>query len=126
MTQPTFFALHALVAFLFGVSMILFAETLAPMYGVTFDATGAAMVRGYGSALLTFAAILWLARNSEASTALDAILLGFCVTLAIGALVAVYNQLNAPINALGWTIVALYAFLAAGHGHFYSLRQPRA
>ncbi len=126
MKQPTFFALHALIAFSFGISMILFAETLAPIYGVTLDATGAAMTRGYGSALLTFAAILWFARNSEASTALDAIFLGFCITLAIAALVAVYNQLNAPINALGWTTVAIYAFLAAGHGYFYYLRQHRA
>lgn len=76
------------------------------------------MNRFFGSALLTYAAVLWLARESGDSPARRAIVLGFFLTMIVGAVVALHTQLTTTTNALGWTTVALYALLALCYAYF--------
>jgi hypothetical protein len=122
MNRSTFFSIHALISGLFGVAFTLAPATVLSFYGTIADSSGVIMGRFFGTALLTYAVILWLARDADDSKALHAIQLGFFITLTIGAFTALYLQLTEPINALGWTSVLIYAVTAVGHGYYYSKR----
>lgn len=118
MNIKTFFTIHAIISLLFGLGMLLLLATVLSYYGVVADEVAQEMSRFVGSALLTYAAVLWLARESGDSPARRAIVLGFFLTMIVGVVVALHTQLTTTTNALGWTTVALYAVLALCYGYF--------
>ncbi len=124
MTLRAFLTIHSIVAGVYGVLFVAMPAALLPLYGGDPSETAVLMGRYFGSALLTFAAVLWLARASGDSPARRAVVLGFFVGLVAGFLVALHAQLSGVVNALGWTTVAVYAVFAAGYGYFhFSSRQ---
>jgi len=119
MTFSRFVTIHALIALFFGILCLLVPETLVSTYGMTLDGPGIIMTRFFGTALVNFALVLWLARNAGDSEARRAITLGFFIALVLGTLVAIQAQLTGLMNALGWTTVLLYGALACGHGYLH-------
>jgi len=120
MQLGTFFKVHAVIALLFGIGFIFMPATILSFYTtVPVNEVGVFMSRLFGSAILTYAAVLWLASDTADSPARRAIVQGFFITMVIGAAVTLHFQLTGPINALGWSTVALYVFLAACYGRFH-------
>jgi hypothetical protein len=120
MKLGTFLKVHAVIALVFGLSFIVMPATVLSYYTtVEVNDIGAFMSRLYGTALLTFAAVLWFASDTDDSGARRAIVKGFFFTAIIGAVVAIHHQLTGQINALGWSTVAIYGFLAAMYGRFH-------
>ena len=76
------------------------------------------MARLFDSAILTYSAVLWFVPDKLDSEAKRGIVKGFFFTMLIGLAVALHFQLTGPINALGWTTVALYAFLSTFYFKF--------
>jgi len=120
MQLGTFLKVHAVISLLFGIGFIFMPATILSFYTtVEVNEIGAFMSRLFGSAILTYAAVLWFASDTEDSPARRAIIKGFFITMVIAAVVALHFQLTGPINALGWSTVALYVFLAASYGRFH-------
>ena len=120
MQLGTFLKVHAVISLLFGIGFIFMPATILSFYTtVPVNEVGVFMSRLFGSAILTYAAILWFASDTDDSPARRAIIKGFFITMVIGAAVALHHQLTSQINALGWSTVALYAFLAASYGRFH-------
>ncbi len=119
MTLRAFLTVHSIVAASYGVLFVLIPGTLLPLYGGDPNITALFLGRLLGSALLTFAAVLWLARDSQDSPARRAIVLGFFIGLATGFVVSLHGQLTGVVNALGWTTVAVYAVFGGGYGYFH-------
>jgi hypothetical protein len=116
----TFFRIHAVIALVFGLGFIFMPATILSLYtSVEVNEVGVLMSRLFGSAILTYAAVLWFASGAEDSSARKAIVKGFFITMAIAALISLHFQLTGSINALGWTTVVLYVFLAVCYGRFY-------
>ena len=111
MNVKAFFTVHSIIAFVFALGFIAIPARLVAMYGGNLNAAGVFMARLFASALFTYAAVLWFARNCEDSSARRAIISGFCLTMFIGAGVALHGQLTHVVNALGWSTVALYTLL---------------
>lgn len=115
MSRSMVLTIHSIVTLLFGIGFVLVpAQVLAP-YGLATDAAGIGMSRLFGAALIGFGVLYWLARDTHESEALKAVLLASAVGMGLGALVALYLMFSTPINALGWTTVAIYVIFAVAH-----------
>jgi hypothetical protein len=122
MNVKSLFVVHSIIALVFGLVFVLVPTQVAAIYGVTVTAGGAFIGRLFGSSLLTFAVVLWLARNSQDSAARRALVLGFFITFIIATIVAAQGVLADVVNALGWSTVALYAVLTLCYGYL-AMRQ---
>jgi len=80
------------------------------------------MARFYGSAMLGYGVLTWLARNVDDSPARRAIVRSLIVSFAVGLVVALWGQKTGVVNALGWLTVALYLFFTLGYAY---LQNPK-
>lgn len=119
MKLNAFLKVHAIIALVFGLGFLFIPALILSFYSaVALNEAGVFMARLFGSAILTYAAVLWFAADTPDSEAKRAIVKGFFYTMLIGLAVVLHFQLTGPINALGWTTVALYAFLAISYFKF--------
>lgn len=119
MNLKAFLTIHAIIALVYGIGFIVMPGVLVGYFGGHLGPAGVFMGRLFGSALLTYAAVLWLARGAEDSTARRAITLGFFLTMIVGGGVSLHEQLKGIVNMLGWSTVALYFVLAACYGYYH-------
>jgi flagellar biosynthesis protein FliQ len=113
----------AIGSLLFGLAYLLVPASVASLYGITLDPSGQ-YARFFGSALLGFAAILWLGRKVTSGPALRAILVGSLVASITGLVVAVFQALNGTGNALVWSTVIIYLLLSLGFADFVFRTPP--
>ena len=124
MKLNTFLKIHAVIALVFGLGFVFIPALILSFYTpVELNEAGVFMARLFGSAILTYAAVLWFASDTPDSEAKRAIVKGFFFTMLIGLAVTLHFQLTGPINALGWTTVALYGFLAVSYFKFNNIAQ---
>jgi hypothetical protein len=113
----------AIGSLLFGLAYLLVPAGVASLYGITLDPSSQ-YARFFGSALLGFAAILWLGRKVTSGPALRAILVGSLVASITGLVVAVFQALNGTGNALVWSTVIIYLLLSLGFADFVFRTPP--
>jgi hypothetical protein len=113
----------AIGSLLFGLAYLLVPAGVASLYGITLDPSSQ-YARFFGSALLGFAAILWLGRKVTSGPALRAILVGSLVAAITGLVVTVFQALNGRGNALVWSTVIIYLLLSLGFGDFVFRTPP--
>lgn len=118
MKRDLFMSIAAVVAILFGLAFLLMPVQTMTMYGVDLDISGQFIARYLGSAFLGIGIVNWLARNSEDSKALRAVLLGFFIVSLTGLIVGVFDATTGVGNSLVWSTVVIYLLLAAGFGYF--------
>jgi hypothetical protein len=112
----------AIVCLGFGILFLAIPGQLMSVYGVTLQEGGILMARLYGASLVGNLMLTWFSRNDPGSEALRAAVLGLFVYDAIGLIVAVLAMLSGVMNALGWSVVAIYLFLSVGYGYFYLVK----
>ena len=83
------------------------------------------ITRQLGGTFLTFAAICWLARDAQPGPALDAILEGMALGLAVGFLCSLSFQLSGRVGSMHWTAVATWLLLAIGYASCVPRRRAR-
>ena len=118
MKLGTFMAIAAVIAFVFGLGFILVPAQTVALYGTTLDESSQWVARYLGSAFIGIAVVAWFARNAAQNGAMRAIVLGFFVLSITGLIVAVWDALYGTGNALLWSTVVIYLFLALGFGYF--------
>jgi len=106
----------AAVCLVFGVILLAAPSKLLGLMGVHLGLGGMFPGREYGSALIGALLLMWFARNVTASDARGAILLYLLVYDAIALVVTLQATLSGVLNALGWSIVAVYAFFTVASG----------
>ena len=116
-------AVTAIGSLLFGLAYLLVPDAMASLYGITLDPSSQ-YPRFFGSALLGFAALLWLARKVTSGPALRAVLVGSFVASLTGLVVAVIQALDPVGNALEWSSVVIYFLLSLGFGDFVFRTPP--
>ncbi len=122
MKLGTFMAIAAVIGFVFGLAFILVPSQTLEMYGLTLEVPGQWVARYLGSAFIGIAAVNWFARNAAHNGAKRAIVLGFFVLSITGLIVAVLDALYGTGNALTWSTVVIYLFLALGFGYFQFIK----
>ncbi|MBW8012258.1 MAG: hypothetical protein FVQ83_13645 [Chloroflexi bacterium] len=118
MKLNTLFTINAIVALLFGLGFVLMPDQVLDLYDVTLDDAGTYVANIFGAALLGFATMTWLARNSSASEARNGLMWGLFIEHTVGFVFSLMAQTNEIMNAMGWSIVAIYGLLALGYAYF--------
>ena len=117
MKIKTFLIINAVISTVFGIAFVVIPEQLLLLYGNS-NAAMEYLGQLFGAALIGFAILTWLVRDSKNNEMLKAITLALFISYAIGFVVAFVGQLEGVINSLGWSTVAIYFFLSIGFGYF--------
>jgi hypothetical protein len=110
---------NAVVSMAFGLAFVLVPAEVLAFYSVTLTPGTAVVARLFGSALVGYGVVAWLARTAAHSEALRAIVTGYFVGSAVGCVVALHGVLSGASNALGWSTLAIYGLFAVGFGFFH-------
>ncbi|QAY95053.1 hypothetical protein CWB41_04330 [Methylovirgula ligni] len=118
MNARTFFIVQAIVAIVFALGFLIIPRAVSHLYGVTADLAAILAFRYFGVALLGIGLIFWFAKDVKDAEARKAILGGAGIANQIGLVVSLWGTASGIMNGLGWTVVLLYALLAAGCFYF--------
>jgi hypothetical protein len=118
MNLKTLLIIKAVVCLCLGVPIVLAPGFVYSIFGITLAAGGVFAAREYGASMLGNLMLTWYARNSQESEARRAIVIALFVYDAIGFIVTLITVITGVLNPLGWLIVILYLFFAAGFGYF--------
>lgn len=123
-------AAGAVVGLMFGLGLLLAPGLLLSLYGLATDSTGELLARLFGVELIGFNVATWVARGSDPraeGSAARAVVRAHVVSETIGALVSAWAASRGFGNPLFWSVVAIYAILAAAFlwAEFSLRAQPR-
>jgi hypothetical protein len=110
--------INTIIAGIFGISFIVIPWQVLSLYGVEPNPQLNYVGQLFGAALFTFALLTWSARKAGDSDARKAIVMALFIGDGIGFIIALLAQLGGVVNALGWSTVVIYLFLALGFGYF--------
>ena len=122
MKLKTLMIINSIVAIVFGVTFVIVPAQAYSLYDITANEQLNYMGQLFGAALIGFALLTFMARNSTDSDARRAIVLALFIADGIGFVVALIAQLNNVVNSFGWSTVAIYLLLSLGFGYFQFLK----
>ena len=126
MSLVTFFTINTVLALSYGLGFVLIPSTLADVYGLDLGEAGIFVARVYGTLLLYVGLLVWQARGFAKEPAARAVLLAGLIGDGVGLIVVVLAQLGGLLGAVGWSGVAIYAFLTLGRAYFLFIKSPEA
>jgi hypothetical protein len=124
MTFRTLLVIKAVVCLVFGAIFLIAPGALIRMLGATVCAAGLFTAREYGAAMIGTLLLTWFARRVTAHDAKGAILLDLLVYDAIGVVISLVAVLAGVLNVLGWGVVVVYLFFAAGSAYVLVREKP--
>ena len=124
MTFRMLLVIKAIVCLVFAVPFLLAPSALLRILGATVCAGGLFTAREYGAAMVGTLLLTWFAKRATANDAKGAILLDLLVYDAIGVVISLAGVLTGVINVLGWGVVVVYLFFAAGSGYVLLRERP--
>jgi len=124
MKRATFFAILGIVAVAFGLGFLLTPDMALRIYGVPTQPHNLMLSRYFGSALLGFGLIFFLARDTQDAKAIRALLIGEVIGNLIGATISASAAGNLQ-NNMAWTSVAIYVVFAAGGAYYLFAAKPQ-
>ena len=113
MKYKTLFVIDAIVLLLIGLGYLFIPGPHLELYGVTLQPPGVAVGRFYGAAVLAIAWMMWKARRSGPSEAMNGLMQGNILLWSLSAVIALLGQFQGTFNLMGWSTVALCVFFAA-------------
>jgi hypothetical protein len=122
MKLKTLMIINTIVAIVFGVTFVIAPAQVYSLYGITADEHLIYMGRLFGSALIGFALLTWLARNTTDSDAQWAIIYALFTADCVGFIVSLIGQISNVVNGFGWSTVVIYLLLALGFGYFLFIK----
>jgi len=118
MNVGVFLKIKGSVCVLFAVASLVAPTFAAGLYGLSMGYAGLYFGQLFGVSFLAIGLICWLAAGAPGSDLKGNLLLALAIADTIGFGFMLYHQVRGPINALGWSTVALW-FLFAGGCWFY-------
>ncbi|MCK4983899.1 MAG: hypothetical protein KAS40_00170 [Desulfobacterales bacterium] len=122
------FIINAIIALGYALGELFVPETLGSIYGFEDTANPELMLtaRYFGWGLLAVGLICALAANTPPSEAKQAIVKALFIAQIVGVAVSLMGTINGVFNAMGWSAVIIYLFLAAGYGYFWFIKPETA
>jgi uncharacterized protein YjeT (DUF2065 family) len=124
MKRKTFMLIAAILAFIFGLSMLFAPRQMMQNMATAADPSSYNVLQWAGTMLVAIGLINFLARNDAGSVALRAVMIGNVFLHALGIIVDVRQHLSGFVNASGLaTGTVVHVLLIAGF--IYYLRKMR-
>lgn len=108
MKIATYLAIAGAVSVLFGLEFLLVPAFGLKQYAVATEPQNLMQARYFGSALLTFGLVVWLARRTRDDLALRAILQAGVVGNVLGGAISVWAAIAGLQNRMVWGSIAIY------------------
>lgn len=118
MKLSAFLGLAGAIAILFGLEFLLIPELALSQYGVPTEAHNLMQARYFGSTLLAFGLVYWLARKSTDNSTRRALLLASIAGNLIGLALSLWSRSAGLQGALAWLAAGIYAALLLGSLYF--------
>ena len=113
----TVFLVNALVAFVFGVGLLLGPEPILKLFGLSAGTTESLGAQFFGAGLVAVGLITWFAKDFVDPGASNAIATSLFFGSLCGLVVAVLGVLSKVIRTNSWVIILLYLVFIAGYGY---------
>ncbi len=124
MKLSAFLGLAGAIGVLFGLEFLLIPEMALAQYGVPTEPHNLMQARYFGSTLLAFGLLLWLARATRDDAVRRALLLASVVGNLIGLVLSIWSRLDGLQGVLAWLSVGIYGALLLG-SLFFLFRPSR-
>jgi hypothetical protein len=121
-----FFTLNLVFALFFGLSCSIVPAWVLQLYGLPPNAGAIWTTRLVGGSILGFATLMWYGRKAAGLQARRAIAFALLTQDLIGLVASLEIQFSDSMNALGWSNLILYGFLALGYAYFLYLRPEKS
>jgi nitrate reductase gamma subunit len=118
MKLSAFLGLAGALGILFGLEFLLIPEMALAQYGVPSEAHNQMQARYFGSTLLAFGLVLWLARGAQDAATQRALLLASVIGNLVGLLLSLWSRFAGLQGLLAWLSVAIYGVLLLGALNF--------
>jgi hypothetical protein len=115
MRPSTAFLIGAVLALFFALGFLLMPAQVLSVYGVQGDAAVLLMSRFFGLALLQVGVTLWILKDTRDPGTQRGLALGGAIGAVVGIVVAFMATRVGMLNAMGWSVVAIYALLVFGY-----------
>jgi hypothetical protein len=119
MNLKTLMIIKAVICITFGCLLLLVPGFTYSLFGATLNDAGVFAAREYGAALIGTLCLTWYARNAAESQSRRAIILDLFIYDAIGVVITLIALFSGLFNPLGWGLLVIYLFFAAGYGYFW-------
>jgi hypothetical protein len=103
---------------LLALGSVLFPAAMYGLLGVELNEIATPFARLYGSALVSFPILLWLARGSKSPEFRKAVVYGLFAYYVVSIVILVMAQTAGLMNALGWIVIAMHTALLGWFGYF--------
>ncbi len=120
----TFLMIVAVVAVLYAIGLLLVPGVMDSTYGTAGSPGEMLSDRLYGSSLLAFAVLFWLARDFTGASARPIVIAGL-VGEVVTFLVTLTGTLGGIMDATGWSVVVISLLLALGFAYFQFVAPPK-
>ena len=105
------FTISSILLFLLGLGLTVMTSTMLGMISLDANPASIHFAKGVGGALLALAVMTWLARNSEPSTARNALALGLTLVFLLEGVEYVRAALTGSLQAIGWLLAGMWILL---------------
>lgn len=123
MNLRNLYLINMVVAFVFGLALLLGASTVLAFYGMKTGPSEELEAQLFGSALLIPALLSWFAKDFADAQARRGTVISFFVSAAVGFIVSLLGTLSGAMKSAGWSAVIIFLFFALGYGYFLFFRQ---
>ena len=117
MKLKTFLTVASLIAFFFGVGMLLAPKMLASNFGVSLDEGGILFGRSLGALLLGLGTINWLSRDKSLQN-LKPVLYGNLVVQVLTGVIDFMGVQSGTLNSSAWVGIIIHILLGGGFAYF--------
>ena len=118
MTLRTLLTINSFLAGGFGLSLIISPANFIAMHGAVASAAFEYLGQLFGTCLVGYAMLTWMARDAPDSDLKRALILSLVIADGSAFVIALMGQLRDVVNAMGWSTVAIHLFLALGFAYF--------
>lgn len=119
MTLTNLFRLHAVLAALYAIGLVLFPKSIiALLSSEPLGDVGAEMTRLFGAALVMVTLLAWSASRMTDHSSRRVIASVLFVYVSLGAVISLIGQLAGIWGPLGWSNLGSYLIFVLGYGYF--------
>ena len=118
MKLSAFLGLAGAIGVLFGLEFLLIPELALSQYGVPTEAHNLMQARYFGSTLLAFGLLVFLARGAQEAATQRALLIASIVGNLGGLVLSLWSRFAGLQGLLAWLGVAIYGALLLGSLYF--------
>ncbi len=117
MKLRTMLIITAVLSLVYGVSYQVSAAGVLTLYGLAADPAAVFTARLFGAALIGMAVWAWLLRDTQDASTQQALVASMLAYSVVALASTLHGTVTGVMNAVGWTGVAIFLFLALGFSY---------